>query len=83
MVEGDTAAYETFTRETLNAGSYTFSNDQRAIGANWRNVIPVEVYDNVFFVLKDAEGNIYKIKFISMLNTDGERGFPLFQYELL
>lgn len=83
MVEGDTAAYETFTMETLNAGSYTFSDDQRAIGANWRSVIPVEVFDTVFFVLKDGEGNIYKIKFISMLSTDGERGFPLFQYELL
>ncbi|NDI98486.1 hypothetical protein GWA97_05320 [Flavobacterium sp. LaA7.5] len=83
MVEGDSAAYETFTMETLNAGNYTFSSDQRAIGANWRNVIPLQLYDDVFFVLKDGAGNVYKIKFISMLNTDGERGFPLFQYKLL
>lgn len=83
MVEGDTAAYETFTRATLEAGDYTFSNDQRAIGVNWRSVLPVQVYDDVFFVLRDGAGNIYKIKFISMLNTDGERGFPLFQYKLL
>ena len=83
-VEGDVVAYEAFTLETLNTGSYQFSSDQRAIGADWRSVVPaVEVFDNVFFVLKDGAGNIYKIRFISMLNTDGERGFPLFQYKLL
>lgn len=82
-VEGDVAAYEAFTAEDYNAGSYELSKDQRAIGANWRNVLPVQVYDNVFFLLSDTAGNVYKIRFISMLDTDGVRGFPVFQYELL
>lgn len=75
--------YDNFTAESLATGDYAFSTDQRAVGANWRNVIPVQVYDNVFFVVKDAGGAVYKIKFISMLSTAGERGFPVFQYELL
>jgi len=83
MVQGDATAYEAFTKATLDLGDYAFSDDQRAIGANWRNVIPVQVYDNVFFVLKDGAGNYYKIKFISMLSTAGDRGFPVFQYALL
>ena len=83
MVQGDAAAYEAFTGQALATGDFAFSDDQRAIGANWRNVIPVQVYDNVFFVLKDGDGNYYKVKFISMLNTAGERGFPVFQYALL
>ena len=80
-VDGDEAAYEAF--ELTDVASASFSTDQRAIGANWRNVTPVQLYDNVFFVVKDGSGNIYKIKFISMLSTAGERGFPTFQYSLL
>jgi hypothetical protein len=82
-ISGDVAAYDAFTRNDFTSGSYTLSTDQRAIGAEWRNVIPVQVYDNVFFVLKDGDGNLYKVKFISMLNTAGDRGFPVFQYALL
>lgn len=82
-VAGDTAAYNEFTMETYTSANYVLSDDQRAIGANWRSVIPVEVYNNVFFLLKDAAGNMYKIRFISMLDTDGVRGFPVFEYQLL
>lgn len=80
-VQGDSAAYEAFTLQSLNTGN--FSSDQRAIGANWRNVLPVQVYNNVFFVVQDGDGNYYKVKFLSMLSTDGHRGFPVFQYSLL
>lgn len=61
------------------------AKDQRAIGPNWRvtTTNPPSVYDDRFFVLKDAEGNIYKIKFISFYTPAGERGNVTFQYELL
>lgn len=80
-VEGGQDTFDAFT--ALDVVPSEFSNDQRAIGAEWRNVTPVQLYDDVFFVLKDSEGNLFKIKFISMLNTEGHRGFPLFQYQLL
>ena len=82
-VDGNKAAFDAFNLASVTSGNYTFSDDQRAIGPHWRDVLTRVVFDNVFFVLKDAEGNMYKVKFISMLSKEGERGFPIFQYELL
>ncbi|AWH84381.1 hypothetical protein HYN59_04290 [Flavobacterium album] len=83
MIQGDSAAFDAFSINALNTGDFAFSSDQRAIGANWRNVLPVQVYNDVFFVLQDSDGNYYKIKFLSMLSADGHRGFPVFRYALL
>lgn len=80
-VEGDAAAYTAFT--LANVEEHDYSADQRTIGADWRDVFTRAVFNNVFFVVKDAEGNIYKIRFISMVSTEGERGFPVFEYQLL
>lgn len=82
-ISGDNVAYEAFTLASYQSGNYQQSNDQRAIGENWRNVLPVQVYNNVFFVLKDGDGNLYKVQFLSMLSTAGQRGFPVFRYALL
>jgi hypothetical protein len=82
-IEGDAAAYEAFTLENYNNGGYTIIPDQRAIGEGWRDVFAKVAFGDVFFVVKDAQGNLYKVKFISMLNEAGERGFPVFQYALL
>lgn len=64
-----------------------FSNSQRAIGSNWRvgggPGDPPSVIEAIFFVLKDTEGQFYKIKFMALMNTYGVRGYPQFQYELL
>jgi hypothetical protein len=80
-VQGDATAYAAFTLADVE--NHTYSSDQRAIGPDWRDVFTKAVFSNVFFVVKDGEGNIYKVKFISMVSTEGERGFPVFQYELL
>lgn len=80
-VDGAEAAYNAFSLANVIEGS--FSTDQRAIGANWRDVINKQVFDNVFFILRDSAGKVYKIRFISMLDTNGNRGFPLFQYQEL
>ncbi|WP_430615230.1 HmuY family protein [Flavobacterium sp. JP2137] len=59
------------------------SNDQRVIGAEWRDVFTGQAFKDRFFVLKDAKGNYYKIKMISMLNEKGQRGYPKFEYQLI
>ena len=82
-VQGDRAAYTAFSKAAYDSGNYTFSTDQRSIGADWRDVFTRVVFDNVFFLVKDGDGNIYKVKFISMVSSTGERGFPVFEYELL
>ena len=60
-----------------------FVNDQRVIGASWRDVLGTHMYDRRFYILKDLEGNYYKIKMLDYLNDAGERGYPRFEYKLL
>jgi len=85
MVNETDISYEAFLlSHVVNAN---FESSQRGIGKNWRagggpGVSP-HVLDDVYFILKDTEGIIYKIKFITMINTNGERGYPQFQYKLL
>jgi len=80
-VEGDASAYAAFALTDVEGHDY--NTDQRAIGAEWRDVFTKAVFNNVFFVVKDGEGNIYKLRFISMVSAEGERGFPVFEYELV
>lgn len=84
-VETSTKTYTDFT--VADVDESFFSNDQRAIGSGWRNgggpsALP-SLKDGVFYILKDTDGNIYKIRFTALLNESGERGFPKFEFELL
>ncbi len=89
---GNVKAYRVFTDE-YTYDSFTISDieenklekDQQVIGASWRNTIPPDrgILNNIFYVLKDASGNYYKLKFTAMENENGLRGYPKFNYELL
>ena len=41
--------------------------------------VQVELY----YLIKDGDGNYFKLKILSMKNDKGERGYPAFEYELL
>ncbi|GLB53369.1 hypothetical protein NBRC110019_24100 [Neptunitalea chrysea] len=60
-----------------------FENDQRVIGADWRDVFSGSVYTDKYYVLKDVDGNYYKIKMLELLSESGERGYPKFEYKLI
>lgn len=91
---GGTQAYQVNTDEFSysefdfdNVISTNFSNDQRAIGSNWRqgggpSQAP-SLFEDRFFVVKDTQENIYKLRFTALLSETGERGFPAFEYQLL
>ncbi|MEZ4839061.1 HmuY family protein [Flavobacterium sp.] len=96
-VNGGTTAYEvliadiTFEAFTLTSVEeslfITSASDQRVIGSNWRSgggpsSLP-SIRDDRFYVLKDVDGNIYKLRFLALTNDSGERGFPIFEYEIL
>lgn len=77
--------YNDFTR--ANVVDANFTTEQRTIGSSWRNgggpgVTPY-VKTNLYYIIKDAGGNYYKLKFTAMTNLAGERGYPEFQYKLL
>ncbi|AOW17039.1 hypothetical protein LPB03_05975 [Polaribacter vadi] len=81
----ENSIYDTFTKEDVVSANFT--NDQRSIGSSWRNgggpgTLP-SLKENVFYVVNDTDGNLYKLKFLAFTNADGERGHPEFVYSLL
>lgn len=85
MVNISQISYENFTATHLNESN--FEIDQRFIGSNWRvgggPDNPPYVDETVFFIVKDIDGNVYKLRFTAMLNENGVRGYPVFEYSLL
>lgn len=77
--------YDNFT--LANVVDANFSDDQRSIGSSWRNGggpgTQPSLKDNVFYIVNDTEGNLYKLKFLALTNDSGERGHPEFVYSLL
>ena len=79
--------YINFTIEDVDPSLFNYS-DQRIIGGTWRSTVsgttstPI-VHNDRFYVLRDPDGVYYKIRFISMLNENNERGFPIFEYSPL
>ena len=90
-ISTDDFTYENFTLSNVDHSQ--FAEDQRGIGSNWRATsapgpdgFPVSQFvlkTDVFFVLKDPAGNIYKIKMTGGALENEERGHPTFVYELL
>ncbi|MBX2965818.1 MAG: HmuY family protein [Cyclobacteriaceae bacterium] len=80
-----TKSYETFAEADLDGLDFGVQT-QIKIGADWRSGggpgTPPAVRTDRFYVIKDADGNYYKLKFTA-LTTDGERGRPVIEYKLV
>ncbi|WP_370898071.1 HmuY family protein [Chryseobacterium gossypii] len=79
-------AYNNFKLSDVDQSKLVY-NDHRVIGGNWRNPVGtngLEVYGDRFYVIKDADGYYFKLKFTRLTNSEtGERGFPQFEYKPL
>lgn len=78
-------AYNNFKTSDIDQSKFVY-NDQRTIGSNWRNPVGangLEVYGDRFYVVKDAEGYYFKLRFTRITDTAGERGKPQFEYKPL
>lgn len=75
--------YNNFDATDVDESLFIY-NDQRVIGSNWRNVFNGVPEPNRFYVIKDPEGIIFKLRFIRFLGDSGEiqgyRGYPQFEY---
>lgn len=85
LVSTDDFQFEDFLKSDIEEEE--FITTQRAIGSTWRigggpGVSP-QIKDNIFYILKDAEGLYYKLKFSTLTNIGGERGFPQFRYAIV
>ncbi|WP_159090775.1 HmuY family protein [Aquimarina aquimarini] len=82
MVKTTEFTYEDFA--LANIDNDKFIADQRGIGSNWRDLLGgTGLLTDRFFVLKDTDGNLYKIRFTAFTNESGVRGYPQFEYTLL
>lgn len=88
--------YAAFAEANLTSNKFVFSSARDAIGSKWRNTLAVPatpttpaeaagVRTNRFYLIKDATGNIYKLKFVSMGSGSdgGTRGKPVIEYKLI
>ncbi|GAB3319267.1 hypothetical protein GCM10027299_11650 [Larkinella ripae] len=72
-----------------NIATTPFKKDRNVIGSNWRtsagpNGVPAGVKADRFYVVKDAAGNVYKLKFVNYTSSDGGvRGYPNIEYKLV
>lgn len=76
-----TKNYASFT--SANLSGIIFSGDRDAIGTKWRTTVgstttSLNINNDRFYLVKDPDGNIYKLKF-----NGGLRGKPEIQYELV
>jgi len=80
-----TKTYASFTEADLS--TVTFDSKRDVIGSNWRitSGTPLGIKTDLFYVVKDGSGNVYKLKFVSMgVGSDGgERGRPVIEYKLI
>ncbi|QNR86472.1 hypothetical protein H9N25_08805 [Pedobacter riviphilus] len=83
IVSENTIAYADFKES--NISTVDFKSDRAIIGSTWRSTQPATgVTLKTFYVIKDAAGNVYKLKFISMGAGDGgTRGKPIIEYKLV
>lgn len=67
---------------------FHFTRQKDIIGHDWKSVEVDEesnsaeyaVRENYNYFIVDSEDNYFKMQFLSYTNTDGEKGFPSFQY---
>jgi len=84
-VAGDQTAFDAFTIDDV--AGLALANDRLAVGSSWRlfdfTTNEFAINNDIFYIIEDADGNVYKLKFTKMLNDQGERGNPEFIYEIL
>lgn len=74
-----TSSFEAFTAANLTG--LVYKTTQNAIASDWRSGggpgTPPSVKTDRFYIIKDADGNYYKLKFTAM-TQNGERGYAAY-----
>ena len=77
--------YDVFS--SSNVSSLTFATEINAIGSSWRQgggpFSEPALLDDRYYVIRDTENNVYKLRFTSLEDPVEGRGFPEFIFELV
>ncbi len=65
--------------------NFTFYNDANVMGFDWKdfdfNTNMYYIVPDLFYVIKNHNGEYYKLKYYDFYNAQGLRGCPAFQYQ--
>jgi hypothetical protein len=92
-----TNAYNTLSLEVTNkafedidldyASNLVLSNDRNIIGYSWKTFLfdsdKYAIHSDKVYIIKDSEGDFYKLRFIDFYNMIGEKGTPMFEFQRL
>jgi len=81
LLSSPSISYDDFALSDID--NTLFNENQTVIGSSWRSVFTGTVTANTYYILKDSNNNFYKIRFLDLVNNNGERGYPRFEYRLL
>lgn len=84
LIQTSEKSYDAYSK--ADVANAKFSNDAHAIGSSWRTTTGdgAGIKTDQFYVIKDVDGNYYKLQFLTMgLNDGGTRGKPQIRYDLL
>ncbi|WP_418499583.1 HmuY family protein [Flagellimonas sp.] len=81
-IEGDVPTYANFTMADVDESALVY-DDRTVVGSGWRDAFGGVINNDRYYVLKDADGNYYKLNFTAYTSTEGERGHFQFTYERL
>ena len=81
-IEEGVPTYANFTMADVEESAFVYDN-RAVVGSGWRDAFNGTVNENVYYVLKDVDGNYYKFDFTAFTSSEGERGHYQFTYERL
>ncbi|NVN17630.1 hypothetical protein GUA46_04695 [Muricauda sp. HICW] len=81
-IEEGVPTYANFAMADVDESSFVYDN-RAVVGSGWRDAFNGTINENVYYILKDVDGNYYKFDFTAFTSTEGERGHYQFTYERL
>jgi HmuY protein len=65
--------------------NYTYTTVANQMGFDWKyfdfNTNKYFVRPNQYYIIRNAQNEFYKLQFVDFYNQQGQRGYPLFQYQ--
>lgn len=76
-------SYADFSRADVDESALVYDN-RSIIGSGWRTTFGTPaVNSDQYYIVKDSDGNFYKMNFTAFTSTEGERGHFQFVYDRL